>query len=125
MGNVSAFKCECGYEGTLFIGEGMLAVSVDRVRRTFAPEELVLFEETIKNNTANFRLLSAPAHCQKCRELVSIPALRYVWDGQTKFIYKPCQTCDETVIPIDEIQHTPCPKCSLTLRIENTDNIWD
>jgi ribosomal protein S27E len=127
MGNSIKLECGCGYNKILLIGEGILAISLNHIRRTFTAKELARFEKSIVNDKTNFRLLSVPAHCSKCKDIISISALRYLMDGKKEFIYKPCQECNETAVPISKVssKNILCPKCSDTLRVTNDDTMWD
>lgn len=116
--------CGCGYEKTLYVGEGRLAIDENYIRCSFSAEELAEFEQALAKKDCNFSFYQKAARCKKCDDIVSAGVLRYSVSGNMKFIYKPCADCGGEVTPIDG-DSLPCPKCKNTLQTANTDELWD
>lgn len=124
MGQIYNFKCNCGYEKTAGIGEGRTGMMLEVIREIFSSQELLEFEETLKGPAANYCHGQTLAYCYACKELIGAQKLRYVADGMTKIIIKPCEACGDPLYPCDTKITVNCPVCADTLSAEAA-GLWD
>jgi hypothetical protein len=109
-------NCKCGYNKSIIVGEGMLGMDFNTIRRTFTPEERIVFEESLENNTLkDFSFGQRAAYCATCNDIVSVAVLRCVVNEET-LTYKPCPDCSNAVQPRDEFGK--CPECGEKLNVQ-------
>jgi predicted RNA-binding Zn-ribbon protein involved in translation (DUF1610 family) len=122
MAQILNITCECGFNKTITVGEGLLAINKNYIRSTFTEEELMGFEEAIKNNTLpdhpnGYAHGGKLAYCGFCQDLKIVPYLRYIVNNVENYVIKPCPDCGKTVNPREEPGN--CPKCGEILLYRN------
>ena len=121
MGQAFHLSCGCGYQKDVFVGEGMMSMTLPKIRKVFAEADLSGFERAVANGE-DYGMGSKIAYCAKCDGLVSASVLRYTEEGETKVLNRTCPDCGGEVV----IRETAgnCPKCGKALR-EDQSGRWD
>jgi len=122
MGQVNELRCSCGYKKTVFIGEGLLAISLDVIRSKFTSDELAGFEKALENGAYNYSYGQIIALCKSCNDIVNVNKLQYVDGEQQYFVVGRCLYCDSVVVPLDE--PISCPLCKKELSVQIA-GLWD
>jgi len=122
MGQTLELRCSCGYNKTVYTGEGILAVSLDAIRRIFASEDLAGFEKALENGAYNYSYGQKIALCESCNDIVNINKLQYVDGEQQYFVVGRCLQCGGVAVPLDE--QVNCPLCKKDLTMQET-GLWD
>ncbi|MDR2570906.1 MAG: hypothetical protein LBD23_11545 [Oscillospiraceae bacterium] len=122
MGQMFDLSCKCGYKKEVSLGEGLMAINLDFIRRIFDPDELTDFENAIANGACDYSFGQRIAYCSSCKDIENVTVLRYVEDGNTNIVCKPCQKCDSEVTLQGELGN--CPLCGTKMTMKET-GMWD
>jgi hypothetical protein len=121
MGKRLNLCCDCGYQKDIFVGEGLMAINLPKIRKLFAGMDLSDFERAVAGG-ADYAMGNRIVHCASCNSLASGAVLRYAEDEATKMLIKPCSDCGGEVTLRESAGD--CPKCGMPLRSQET-GLWD
>jgi len=122
MGQAHELRCSCGYNKSVYTGEGLLAINLGAIRRTFTPEELAGFEKALENGAYDYSYGQKITLCESCNDIVNINRLQYVDSEQQYFVVGCCPQCGSDTVPLDE--PISCPLCKKELTMQET-GLWD
>lgn len=125
MGDIRHYKCSCGYNKDVSLGEGLNAIRINAVSRIFPDEAREISESLKKKENTYFSLGNTLALCRECKELKATAKLSFsINEGSEKTIC--LDTCDKCNNPMEivDIDTVKCPKCGNVMDFEVTGN-WD